>query len=82
MLEEAEEEGDPLGGPAVSINLDLQDLSHTKPPTRQHTKANLRPPAEIIGGPRKFRGLVGWEVGGRDKMLGRRFSIWNSWRVE
>jgi hypothetical protein len=26
-LEEAEEEDDPVGGPAVSINLDPQDLS-------------------------------------------------------
>ena len=26
-LEEAEEEGDPVGGPAVSINLDPRDLS-------------------------------------------------------
>ena len=34
-LEEAEKEGDPVGGPAVSINLDLGDLSDTGPPTRQ-----------------------------------------------
>jgi hypothetical protein len=37
-LEEAEEEeGDPVGGPAVSINLDPRDVSNTGPPTRQHT---------------------------------------------
>ncbi|KRY62372.1 hypothetical protein T4D_6901 [Trichinella pseudospiralis] len=28
-LKEAEEKGDPVGGPAVSINLDPQDLSNT-----------------------------------------------------
>jgi len=33
-LEEAEEEGDPVGGPAVSISLDPPDLSDTGPPTR------------------------------------------------
>ena len=27
-LKEAEEKGDPVGGPAVSINLDSQDLKH------------------------------------------------------
>jgi hypothetical protein len=39
-LEEAEEEGDPVGGPAVSINLDPWDLSDTGTPTRQHTPAD------------------------------------------
>jgi hypothetical protein len=34
-LEEAEEEGDPIGRPAVSTNLDSRDLSDTEPPTRQ-----------------------------------------------
>ena len=34
--EEAEEEGDPIRRPAVSTNLDPQDLSDTEPPTRQH----------------------------------------------
>jgi hypothetical protein len=33
-LEEAEEEGDPVGGPAVSINLGPWDLSNTGPLTR------------------------------------------------
>jgi hypothetical protein len=33
-LEEAEEEGDPVGEPAVSINLDPQNLSDTGPLTR------------------------------------------------
>ena len=41
--EEAEEKGDPLGGPAVSINLDPRDLSNTGPPNRQHTLADMRP---------------------------------------
>jgi hypothetical protein len=46
-LEEAEEEGDPIGRPAVSINLDLWDLSDTGPPNRQHTPADMRPPTHI-----------------------------------
>ena len=33
-LEEAEEEGDPVGGPADSINLDHWDLSNTGPPNQ------------------------------------------------
>jgi hypothetical protein len=32
-LKEAEVEGDPVGGPAVSINLDPEDLSNTGPPS-------------------------------------------------
>jgi hypothetical protein len=40
------EEDDPLGGPAVSINLDLQDLSNTGP-NRQHTPADWRLPTHI-----------------------------------
>ena len=43
-LEEAEEEeGNPVEGPAVSINLDPWDLSSTGPPTRQHSPADMRP---------------------------------------
>lgn len=45
-LEEAEEEGDLIGRPAVSINLDTQDLSDTELPTRQHTP-DMRPPKHI-----------------------------------
>jgi hypothetical protein len=47
MLREAEEKGDPVGGPAVSINLDPQDLSNTGPPNRQHIPADMRPPTHI-----------------------------------
>jgi hypothetical protein len=43
----AEEKGEPVGGPAVSINLDPQDLSNTGPPNRQHTPADRRPPTHI-----------------------------------
>jgi hypothetical protein len=32
-------EGNTVGGPAVSINLDPWDLLYTEPPTRQHTQA-------------------------------------------
>jgi hypothetical protein len=46
-LEEAEEEGDPIGRPAVSTNLDPQDCSNTEPPTRRHTPSDMRPPTHI-----------------------------------
>jgi hypothetical protein len=46
-LKEAEEEGNPVGEPAVSINLDPQELSDTGPPTRQHTPADTRVPTYI-----------------------------------
>jgi hypothetical protein len=46
-LEETEEEGDPVGKPAVSINLDPQDLSDTEPSTRQHIKVDMRLPTHI-----------------------------------
>jgi hypothetical protein len=45
--EEAEEEGDPIRRPAVSTNLDPQDLSDTEPPTKQNTPADVRPPIHI-----------------------------------
>jgi hypothetical protein len=46
-LKEAEKKGNPAGGPAVSINLDPQNLSNTGPPNRQHTPVDSRPPAYI-----------------------------------
>ena len=46
-LEEDEEEGDPIGRPAISTNLDPQDLSDTEPPTKQHTPADMRPTTHI-----------------------------------
>jgi hypothetical protein len=42
-MKEAEEEGDPVGGSAVSLNLDPRDPSNTGPPNRQHTTADMRP---------------------------------------
>ena len=42
-LEEAGEEGSPMGRPAVLTNLDPQDLSDTEPPTRQHIPADMSP---------------------------------------
>jgi hypothetical protein len=45
-LEEAEE-GDPAGRPGVSFNLDPGGLSNTRPPTRQHTPADMGPPTHI-----------------------------------
>jgi hypothetical protein len=46
-LEKAEEEGNSIGRPSVSTNLDLGDLSDTEPPTRQHTPADMRPSTHI-----------------------------------
>ena len=43
-MEEAEEEGDPIGKLAVSTNLNLGDLSDPGPLTRQH---RLRPQTHI-----------------------------------
>ena len=47
-LKEAEEKGDPVGGPAVSINMDFQDFSNTGPPNRQDTSADMRPPTHTV----------------------------------
>jgi hypothetical protein len=38
LKEAEEEEGDPVGGATVSINLEPRDLSNTGPPTRHHTQ--------------------------------------------
>jgi hypothetical protein len=46
-MKEAEEKGDPVRGPAVSINLYLRDISNTGPPNRQHTPADRRLPTHI-----------------------------------
>jgi hypothetical protein len=53
-MKEAEEKGDPIGGPTVSINLDPLDVSNTGPPNRQHTPADIRAPTHILS-----RGLPG-----------------------
>ena len=46
-LEEAEEESDPIGRPAVSTNLDPWELPETKPPTKEHTWAGPWPLAHM-----------------------------------
>jgi hypothetical protein len=46
-LEEAEEKGNLVGGPAFSTNLDQRDDSDCGPPTRQHTPADMRPPPQL-----------------------------------
>jgi hypothetical protein len=46
-VKKAEEKGNPVGGPAVSINLNPRDLSNTGPPNRQHTPADMRSPIHI-----------------------------------
>jgi hypothetical protein len=40
-------EGIPAEGPAISINLDPQDLSDTGSSIRQHIPAYMRPPTHI-----------------------------------
>jgi hypothetical protein len=42
-LEESEEEGNPVVGAAISINLDLQDLLDTGPSTRQCSQLKWGP---------------------------------------
>jgi hypothetical protein len=46
-LKEAEEKNNPVGGPAVSINLESWDLSDTEPPNREHAPADMSPPSHI-----------------------------------
>ena len=46
-LKEAKDEGYPVGRPAVSINMDLWDLSNTGQPNRQHIPADMRPQTYI-----------------------------------
>jgi len=46
-LEEAKKEGNAVGGPEVSINLNPWDRLDTGSPTRQHTPAEMRPPTQI-----------------------------------
>ena len=44
---DVEQRVDPVGGLAVSINLDPGDLSNTGPPNTQHTPADMRSPTHI-----------------------------------
>jgi len=46
-LQEADKEGHPAKGTAVSVNLAPRDLSDTGSPTRQHTSVDMRPPIHI-----------------------------------
>jgi hypothetical protein len=77
-LEEAEEEGNAVGGP--------DDMS---PPThiQQRTASSIRedaPNPQDIGGPRKFRVLVGWELGGGDILVetGDGEEVWHLEQLE
>lgn len=54
-MEEAEEEGAPIGRPAGSTNLDLWELPNTELPTRQHKKLSQCPGHMYNGG---LSGLV------------------------
>ena len=46
-LEEPDKKGNPIGGRAVSTNLDPRDCSDIEPPTRQHKPADMRTPRHI-----------------------------------
>jgi hypothetical protein len=46
-MKEAEAKGNPVEGPAISINLGPQDLLNIGPPNKQHTPADMRPPTHI-----------------------------------
>jgi hypothetical protein len=46
-IEGTEGDGNPIGRPTASANLDPWELSETKPPTKDHTQASLRPPAHM-----------------------------------
>jgi hypothetical protein len=45
--EEAEGEGNHIGRPEVTNNLDSRECPETEPPTRQHTETGWRPKAHI-----------------------------------
>jgi len=46
-IEGTEGAKNPTGRPTESTNPDPWELSETKPPTKEHTQAGLRPPAYI-----------------------------------
>jgi hypothetical protein len=48
-IEGTEGDGNPIGRPTVSTNLDPWELPETKPPTKEHTQADLRQPATDLG---------------------------------
>ena len=41
-IEGTEGDGNPIGRPTVSTNLDPWELPETEPPTKEHTQAGLR----------------------------------------
>jgi hypothetical protein len=47
-LKEAEKKGDPVEGPAVSINLVPWDLSNTGPAKRKHTPTDESPNTHMV----------------------------------
>jgi hypothetical protein len=46
-VEGSERDGKPTGRPKVSATLDAWKLPETKPPTKEHKQASLRPPAHM-----------------------------------
>jgi hypothetical protein len=92
-LEEAEEEGNPVGGSVSTWTFEISQ--DTGSPTRQHTPADIRPPTQSrgllslglvredapnlqeTGGPREFRGLVGWGVETSSLRQGGGEEVWD-----
>ena len=46
-IEGAEGDGNPIGSPTVSTNLDPWELPEKEPPTKEHTQAGPRPSAHM-----------------------------------
>jgi hypothetical protein len=46
-MRKAEEKDNLVGGPAISVNLNPQDLSSTGPPNKQHIPPDMKPPTHI-----------------------------------
>ena len=46
-IEEGEGDFNPIGRPAMLTNPDPSELPETKLPTKEHTWAGLRPPAQM-----------------------------------
>jgi hypothetical protein len=46
-IEEAGGDYNPIGRPTGSTNSEFWEVPKTKPPTKEHTRAGLRPPAHM-----------------------------------
>ena len=98
-LEEAVEDGYPVEGPVVSINLDPWDLSNTGLLNREHEALNTHAAEDFqvcvhsemmhltlkrLEAPGKWKVRWGgmWAHPCGDRWVGRRYRMWNNWRVD